>query len=144
MKRNNIPNILPYGYVKKNNRIEINETEAPVIKIIFEMYSNGFGLYSIYNRLRNDGYKTRNGIDFKPSTISLILANEAYIGNLVYNKTKIIRVNDKKKRIKLPRNERVINENFYPKIIDKKTFNKVREIKDYYNLLIKGDVVYDS
>lgn len=136
-----VPKTLPFGYTRNQNtnEIEINTKESEVIKIIFEMYKNDYGLYQIYFFLQSRGYKTRSNIDFKISTISHLLNNEAFIGNYVYNKNNIIIVDGKKKRVKVPEEKWIKVENIFPPIIDVDTFNKVKEIKAYWNFIIKGD-----
>lgn len=45
----------PYGYDKVNGRLVINESEAKIVRRIFNEYLSGFGLNSICRNLNSDG-----------------------------------------------------------------------------------------
>jgi len=69
-----------YRYIQTENRLEIIPEEAEIIKTIFNLYANGFGIRQILKTLHNSGIKTRHGKDFCKSAISRILSNEKYAG----------------------------------------------------------------
>lgn len=89
----------PYGYKKdgKNHLIPSHDITTEVVKTIFTMYTEGEGLYRISKYLNEQGYPTPSMIAKKinsntlwhQSTVRNILTNEAYVGNLVQNKSKI-------------------------------------------------------
>ena len=64
----------------------INEAEAQAIRLIFNMYINGYGYGDICIALKEKGYKTRNGKAFGKNSIYDILGNEKYIGTYTFNK----------------------------------------------------------
>ena len=78
----------PYGF--KVNRdtmlLEPDETTAPAVKKMFELYADGFGTADIIKWLKDNGYKTSKGNDFKVNTINEILHNEKYKGCYTWNK----------------------------------------------------------
>ena len=78
----------PYGF--KVNRdtmlLELDETTAPAVKKMFELYADGFGTADIIKWLKDNGYKTSKGNDFKVNTINEILHNEKYKGCYTWNK----------------------------------------------------------
>ncbi len=133
----------PYGY-KKNpeNRYQlvINEEEAKVVRYIFRLYLQGNGLTKIAKILteeeipvpgisRNIGTtrKTKLYNCWKQTTISRILKNPVYIGNLEQFKRK--KVNYKsKKRVSVPKEDRVICYNTHEPIIKKEDFDEVQKI----------------
>lgn len=133
----------PYGY-KKNpeNRYQlvINEEEAKVVRYIFRLYLQGNGLTKIAKILtekeipvpgisRNIGTtrKTKLYNCWKQTTISRILKNPVYIGNLEQFKRK--KVNYKsKKRVSVPKEDRVICYNTHNPIIKKEDFDEVQKI----------------
>lgn len=80
----------PYGMcVNKDTRLlETDETTAPAVKKIFELYADGFSANEIYKWLKDNNYKTRNGNDFKPNSLNTILHNEKYCGVYTWDKTK--------------------------------------------------------
>ncbi|WP_159413127.1 recombinase family protein [Ruminiclostridium josui] len=80
--------IPPLGYnVKPDKTYEINQYEAEAVRMIFEMYCDGYGYSSIIDALNAKGYKTKNGMTFGKNSISSILSNEKYAGVFVFNKT---------------------------------------------------------
>lgn len=78
----------PYGF--KVNRdtmlLELDKTTAPAVKKMFELYADGFGTADIIKWLKDNGYKTSKGNDFKVNTINEILHNEKYKGCYTWNK----------------------------------------------------------
>ncbi|MCK4431109.1 MAG: recombinase family protein, partial [Candidatus Aminicenantes bacterium] len=122
-----------YGYKnvrvfddKKNpkTKYEINEPEAKIVKLIFELYVKGNGLKNVTMYLNENGYKPRSGTKWSKTPISNILRNETYIGWTVFNKR------DKKtygKQFK-PRSQWVIIKNTHEPIISEDLFNKVQKL----------------
>lgn len=78
----------PLGYDKGEDRkYVINEKEADIVKIIFEMYINGYSYNKIIEHLNGKGLKTKNGNSFGKNSIYSILANEKYSGVYVFNRS---------------------------------------------------------
>ena len=80
--------IAPLGYdVDPDTRkLIINEGEAEAVRIIFEMYSNGYGYSAIIDRLYELNLKTKMGKDFGKNSLYSILSNPKYKGMYVYNR----------------------------------------------------------
>lgn len=77
----------PFGFrVGEDKRLEIDETTAPAVKQIFDMYLAGMGYTSIIQWLHDSGYKTAKGKDFSKSAIYAMLKNEKYAGVFTYDK----------------------------------------------------------
>ncbi len=122
-----------YGY--KNVRVydenknpktiyEIEETEAKVVRLIFDLYSKGNGLKNIVMYLNKNGHKPRSGKNWSKTTIANILRNEVYIGWTVFNKR------DKKTRGKQfkPKSEWIVIKDTHPAIIEEKLFKRVQKL----------------
>lgn len=73
-----------YGYTwnKEKEIIEINESEMEIVKRIFQEYARGNGTTLIAKNLNNDGILSPKNKKWKGQTISRILRNEKYIGDL--------------------------------------------------------------
>ena len=69
-----------YHYSRDDNSLTIIPEEADVIRIIFDMYSSGYGIRKIIKHLTDKGIRTRNGIPFGKTTIRNILLDEKYCG----------------------------------------------------------------
>ncbi|GAA0177173.1 hypothetical protein SH2C18_04480 [Clostridium sediminicola] len=69
-----------YNYIKSENKLEINEKEAKVVKLIFSLYSKNYGIRKILKELRDKEIKTRIEKDFSKVIVSRILEEEKYCG----------------------------------------------------------------
>src|SRR5699024_11921897 len=58
----------------------INQKEAEIVKLIFEMYAGGKGLKAIANYLNKAGHRTKKGRYFSINGIATILDNVIYNG----------------------------------------------------------------
>lgn len=112
----------PLGFDIVDKHYVINEREANIVKLIFSMYTKGYGLLDIAAKLNEEGYTTKKGNKFGKNSIYEILSNEKYIGTYVFNKG--FRHN---RHIK--RDDTIIYEDVLPQIIDKEVFNMVKEIR---------------
>lgn len=125
--------IFGYQYNSSEQKYEINEEEANIVREIFSMYDTGYSYRDILSKLRVKGYKTRLDGFFSKSSISNILKNEKYTGTHIFNQKSYKTYYDKelrksRKKVKSnPIEEQVRVENAYEAIIDKELFNKVQE-----------------
>lgn len=126
----------PFGYDKKNKSLIINETQANVIKLIFDLYVNrGYGDTKISKYLENKKIPNKNGnTNWDKTTIRKIIQNPVYIGKVSWNK-KIYKYQDNGKRTSKFRDksEWTIFDGKHEGIIDIDLFNKAQELsKDRY------------
>ncbi len=133
--------IVPLGYQtvdEKKGHLEINQTEADLVKTVFDQFlknesiadtakwlnDNGFALT---RKMRNGGNKPRLG-HFTVSNLQYILRNKAYIG------------------IKTHKTNGTIKEAraVWPAIIEENQFKRVQELldKNFINLKCKGRSLY--
>ena len=74
------------GYkVDKDKRLVVDELEAPIVRRVFEMFSEGFKYVDIVNEMNAKGYKTKKGGEFNKNSIQRILKNQRYIGKHSWN-----------------------------------------------------------
>ena len=119
------------GYDKdENGRLVVVETEAAIVRKIFELYLNGWGVRKIKKYLEENEIKTVTGKDvWSTSTIDRILSNEKYVGNVLMQKsyTEDFLTGKNKK------NEGELNmyfiENDHEAIVSREIFEKVQERK---------------
>ena len=71
-----------YGYDKdKNGDLVINEEQAEVVKLIFDLYLKGESVGGIINELEDRNIKSPTGKDTWPKrSVEAMLSNEKYIG----------------------------------------------------------------
>jgi site-specific DNA recombinase len=75
----------PFGYraVKGEGRLEVDEDEAPLIPVIFDLYANKrLGSRAIANQLSASGLTTRSGRPWQFKSILTVLRNRTYLGQV--------------------------------------------------------------
>ncbi len=77
------------GYDKdENGRLVVVESEAVIVRKIFELYLNGWRVRKIKKYLEENGIKTVTGkAVWSTSTIDRILSNEKYVGDVLMQKS---------------------------------------------------------
>ncbi len=77
------------GYDKdENGKLVVVESEAIIVRKIFELYLNGLGVHKIKKYLEENGIKTVTGKNvWSTSTIDRILSNEKYVGDILMQKS---------------------------------------------------------
>lgn len=142
-----IKSFMPYGYkkdMKNKGKIIVDTDVADIIKLIFDMYKSGKSKKMICKYLDEEGietplkYKERTSNYANPnkrtylwsnSTITTILKDRVYIGDLVQHKYSTISYKVKK-AVKLDESQYIITENNHEPIIDKDTFKIVQQMLD--------------
>jgi site-specific DNA recombinase len=69
----------------------IDDTEAALVRRIFELYASGVGMTSIAYRLNDEGIKPPRGKGWAPSGIREMLYRGAYRGEVTWGKLKKVR-----------------------------------------------------
>lgn len=113
----------PYGYTLENGELIVNESEAKVVRRIFDLYLSGVGKQRIANILKED--KVELGSDNKnwsASTIKYILSNERYMGDALLQKSYKTETLPYKKVINKGEKAQYYLENSNPPIISKEIF----------------------
>lgn len=83
-----IPKIAPlYGYVKEGRNLYINEAEETVVRLIYQMFMEGYPISHICMVLNSQGIPSPKGVEWTYSTVRNILRNEKYAGDIVMQKT---------------------------------------------------------
>ncbi len=139
----------PYGYLKSDsdiNKLVVDENVAHIVKQIFNWRAEGYSTYAINTKLNEmkvptpTTYKNSIGININPvnvkgnkvvfwneTTVRKILCNEAYIGNIVQNKS-TTKNHRTKKKINLAESSWIKVEDTHEPIIDIETWDKVQSM----------------
>ena len=109
---------LPFGIYKEEDTTlyKINEQQAKIIRLIFDLYLQGYGYRRIAAILEDKGHKPPKGEKWNGGSIGKILKHEAYIG--IYNYTL---------GAGTPAEEKFKLDNVYPPIIDNQTWALVQK-----------------
>ena len=103
----------PLGYtITSDKKYEIDPKYAPVVRDIFQLYSEGKTITEIVKILNDRGLRTSRGHSFTHNSLRTVLKNKKYIGTYEYN-------------------GEVTIENSVPPIVDVDIFNKVQELLEY-------------
>lgn len=141
----------PYGYTLHNDttgRTLIPHPEqAQVIKLIFDLYTNGQGSAKIAKELNRLGHSTYTGKPWEPSTVLNILKNEVYIGRIQWRKKEEKKSTnpDKKEDVRTrPREEWIDVQGRHEPLVSKARFDQAKKIlKEKYHVpyqLVNGQV----
>ena len=130
----------PYGYDKdtimegkrKCHTLKINEAEANVVKMVFDMYVNqDMGRVNIAHHLNDLKIPTRTGALWTQDTLKTMLENDHYRGMVRWNWRKTINVVEdgeiKQVRPKTNVGEYLIYPGKHPAIISEELFQAARE-----------------
>lgn len=115
----------PLGYDVINQELKINETEAIIVRKIFQMCADGYGYGTIINELNRCGYLTKAGNKFGKNSIYDILKNEKYKGVYTYNKRAKRNSENKRNSHKYKEESEIIRfEDGVPAIVSKELWEK--------------------
>jgi len=149
-----------YGYKKDPNQkghLIIDEEVAPIVREVFQLFSQGYGKTAICRILNEKGipnpteYKRQKGLRYKNPTnensklwkyfaIAYMLINEMYIGNMVQGRYGSISYKSQKSKPK-PKDQWYIVENTHDPIIDKELWDRVQLlVKEKAKPFITGKV----
>ena len=119
------------GYDKdKNGRLVIVESEAVVVRKIFELYLNGWGVRKIKKYLEENGIKTVTGKNvWSTSTIDRILSNEKYVGDVLMQRSFTEDFLTGKRKKNEGELDMYFIENDHEAIVSREVFEKVKERK---------------
>ena len=138
-----------FGYMndpQDKHHLVPNPETAPIVKNIFELYVNGYGITAIADILTKEGYPTpimyklkKEKLAKRPhpeiwvdSTINNILRNRVYTGCVIQHTSGSINYKCKKRK-KIPKNEWYVCENMHEPLVDKETFNMVQVMRNKSN-----------
>lgn len=77
----------PYGYRNDNGKMVIVEEEAEVVRRIFREYLDGVPSSEIAKRLNDENISTKKNTRWNDSNIALMIKNEKYCGDVLFQKT---------------------------------------------------------
>lgn len=135
----------PLGYdLDADGHYILNPTEAEAVRLIYDMYLDGYGYTRIVDELNSRGYRTKRGGKFLRNSLYDLLRNEKYTGTFVYNKSAAPK-NGKQNRHKYKPDEDIIRvENAFPAIVTKEEYQKVlRKMEQNQHKGARNKAVHD-
>ena len=120
-------NTAPYGYRLEKGQLKIEETEAAVVRRIFERRLSGMGQVAITQELNRQGIQPRDGKPWTVYRVRYILSNERYIGDSLFQKKYIADPLSHKSVRNHGERDQYYLHNTLEGIIRRETFQKVQE-----------------
>lgn len=74
-----------YDYDPDSKTFSINEAEARTVRLLYDLYDQSHSLIAVARRLNDMHILPRSGINWNPTTVSMILKSPFYIGQYRYN-----------------------------------------------------------
>ncbi|MFQ9422551.1 MAG: recombinase family protein [Christensenellaceae bacterium] len=119
----------PYGYERINGEMVIKESEAAVVRRIYELYLNGTGIQTIKSILNEEKVPKRYGkTHWHHSSIKYILTNERYKGDALLQKKYTTETLPYRRRQNKGEYTQYYVENSNIPIISKEVFERVQEL----------------
>ena len=135
----------PYGYMKSpedKHVLIVDEEAAVIVKRLFNEFANGDSARMIADKLNSEGINTPRFYHYEKmgrtnplteeknvwgsATITQLLKNQVYIGNMVQGKRQVVSFKTKKMRTVLPENWIVV-ENTHTPLIEKSLWERVQK-----------------
>lgn len=118
---------LGYNVDSISKKYVLNEEEAKVVKMIYQMYLEDYTSGNIIKKLNELGYKTKKKSEWTKNSLISILRNEKYTGVYIYNRSAAKDSRGKRNNHKTKSAEEIIRiEGGMPKIIEKEVFEQVK------------------
>lgn len=118
----------PYGFKVvgegKEKKLAIKEEEAIGVRLIYDLYLQGFGYIQISKRIYEQGFSNALGAPFTASHVAKVLGSQKYNGCYVYGARETVNGKERNTRDK---SKLIVVPDIYDKIIDDKTFKAVQE-----------------
>ena len=122
---------LGYDYHPEDKSITINEKEAETVRMIFDLYVQGYGAYTIAKELTRLGKVNKKGeVKWTDSGIRGILKNEKYKGDLLMGKTYTVDPISKRRLDNRGESNKYYTRNHHEPIISEEIWNKAQEIRE--------------
>ena len=121
-----------FGYKKEDKRLVIDESQAPMVRDLFRLYSTGeYSMKQLEAMFYEQGYRNYNGNKIAHTTMSGIISNPKYKGYYVGNKVRIVDMFTKKQKF-LPPEEWVMFKDetgeIVPSIVSEELWDKANEV----------------
>lgn len=120
---------LGYDYHPDDKTITVNPQEAEIVRYIFKRYIEGAGCMVIGKELENLGYQTKRGsTHWAESTITGIIRNEKYKGDILMGKTFTVDPISKRRLINFGEEDKFYIKEHHEPIISEEVFEKAQGI----------------
>jgi site-specific DNA recombinase len=119
----------PFGYLRDESlRLYPDPDTAPVVKMIFHLASDGYGMTKIAKQLTSVGIPTPMGkAVWERSSVYAILKNPVYLGQIVWGRMKYNKSNrggSTYERVRQTEDNWIVTQNAHEPLVDKETYDR--------------------
>ena len=124
-----------YGYIwnEQTKKLEINEEQAEVVRLIFDLYIKRLGGRTIAHKLNEKNIPTYFGKKWSQSSINRVIRNEKYVGDLLGQKYYTESPITHKRNLNYGEKEQYYVKDHHIGIVDRVTWDKAQEILNKRN-----------
>lgn len=119
-----------YDYDKETKSISVNKQEAETVRLIYDMYLQGYGTSTIAKRLVELGIKNKRGtVEWDTHGVMGIIKNEKYKGDILMGKTFTVDPISKRRLANMGEEERYYIRDHHEPIVSREVWDKADEIR---------------
>ena len=124
-----------YGFIwnEKTKELEINEEQAEVVRLIFDLYVKGLGGRTIAHKLNDMGITTYFDKKWSQSSINRVIRNEKYVGDLLGQKYYVTDPLSHKRSLNYGEKEQYYVKDHHKGIVSSNIWTKAQEILNKRN-----------
>ena len=122
---------LGYDYHPETKFITVNEEEAEIVRIIFDLYLQGYGSNTIANYLTQMGKKNKKGeVSWLGHGIIGIIKNEKYKGDLLLGKTFTLDPINKRRLANMGEEDQYYIKDHHEPIVSREVWDAAQRIRE--------------
>ena len=124
--RNSTP---PFGFRNENGKLVIDESQAKIVRQMFEWYVSGYGMRKIADMLNEMNVPSgQKCVPWQAKSVQYVLKNERYIGNVLHQKSYITETLPHMKKKNYGEKSQYCVTEVNDSIIDKTIFDAAHEL----------------
>lgn len=119
----------PFGYIKEDGFLLINEEEAKTVRQIFDWYNQGWGYKRITKELNARGIKPQMISKWQLTSVQRMINNPIYCGDFILNKYTTVKAGGRRKQILNPREKWIYFKDHHPAIVSREEWREANRNK---------------
>lgn len=119
-----------YDYHTEDKSITVNEEEAEIVRMIYDMYLEGYGTTTIAKRLMELGIKNKKGeVSWHTHGVMGMIKNEKYKGDILFGKTFTTDPISKRRLANMGEENQYYLRDHHEPIVSREIWDKAEEIR---------------
>ena len=135
----------PYGFRLVEKKLKIHESEANIVRYIFDRYLQGASTHEIARELSQKGVPTKQGnARWEAKRVAYILSNEKYVGDSKYQKTYRETMVPFVQHVNRGQEDMFCATDTHEGLIDRETYDKVQLLRQARNARFCRETVLNT